>query len=102
MAFDRDEIQAAFDRYQDAANEAGRTGDWGPWVDCFTPDLHYIEHMYGEFQGREAVLGWITETMTAWPFTEMSMRPTSAMVFATMRSISCTSPTSACSARLRR
>ncbi|MBX3287635.1 MAG: nuclear transport factor 2 family protein [Acidimicrobiales bacterium] len=75
MAHDRAEIQAAFDRYQAAANEAGRTGDWAPWVACFTPDVHYVEHLYGEFHGREAVLAWITETMSAWPFTEMQLFP---------------------------
>ena len=75
MAFDRDEMEAAFQRYQDAANEAGRTGDWRPWVECFVPDVHYIEHLYGEFHGREAVLAWITETMTVWPFTEMQLFP---------------------------
>ena len=50
MAFTRDEVQAAFDRYCAAAESAGATGDWAPWVDCFVPDVHYIEHLYGEFQ----------------------------------------------------
>ena len=75
MGWDAAEIEEAFQRYQDAANEAGRTGDWAPWVDRFTPDVHYIEHLYGEFHGREAVLEWITKTMTVWPFTEMQLFP---------------------------
>ena len=75
MGYDRDEIQAAFDTYVAAAGEAGRTGDWRPWVECFTPDLHYIEHLYGDFHGREAVLEWITKTMSAWPFTHMQLFP---------------------------
>jgi hypothetical protein len=75
MGFDRDEMQAAFDRYVAAAGEAGATGDWGPWVACFTPDVHYIEHLYGDFHGREPVLEWITKTMTAWPFTHMQLFP---------------------------
>jgi hypothetical protein len=73
--FTRDEIQAAFDRYCEAAADAGRTGDWRPWVECFVEDVHYIEHLYGEFHGREAVLTWITGTMSAWPFTEMQLFP---------------------------
>ena len=43
MPYTREEIEAAFQRYQDAANEAGRTGDWQPWVDCFVPDVEYVE-----------------------------------------------------------
>lgn len=75
MGWDRAEIEDAFEAYQAAANEAGRTGDWRPWVERFTPDVHYIEHLYGEFHGREAVLAWITKTMSAWPFTEMQLFP---------------------------
>ena len=35
MAFEREEIAAAFRRFSAAANEAGRTGDWRPWVERF-------------------------------------------------------------------
>ena len=45
----------------------GRTGDWRPWVECFTPDLHYIEHLYGTLGGREAIRTWIHETMQTPP-----------------------------------
>ena len=75
MPFDRQEIADAFARYNAAADEAGVTGDWAPWVDCFTPDVRYVEHLYGEFHGREAVLAWISETMGAWPFTHMQIFP---------------------------
>lgn len=75
MGYDPDEIQAAFDRYRAAADKAGRSGDWQPWVDCFTPDVHYIEHMYGEFHGRAPLLAWITKTMQAWPFNQMQLFP---------------------------
>ena len=71
MPHRRQEIQDAFDRFRETAGHGGRTGDWRPWVECFTPDVHYIEHVYGEFRGRDAVLEWITATMTAWPFTQM-------------------------------
>jgi len=74
-SFDRDEMAAAFARYSAAADEAGRTGDWRPWVECFTPDVHYIEHMYGEFHGHDELLDWITRTMSAWPFTQMQEFP---------------------------
>ena len=54
-SFTRDEIEQAFGVYQDAAAESGRTGDWRPWADLFTEDATYIEHMFGEFEGREAI-----------------------------------------------
>jgi hypothetical protein len=75
MAYTSDEIQAAFDRFRDAAAVGGRTGDWHEWVACFTPDIHYIEHLYGEFHGRDEVLAWITRTMGDWPFTQMQEFP---------------------------
>ena len=73
--FSEDEIQEAFDRYRAAADEAGRTGDWRPWVECFTPDVHYVEHALGTFEGREAVLEWIEGTMGQFPFTHMQLFP---------------------------
>jgi hypothetical protein len=75
MGFERDEIERAFRRYREAADEAGRTGDWRPWVECFTPDVVYVEHLYGRFHGRDEVLAWITRTMTKWPFTQMQEFP---------------------------
>jgi hypothetical protein len=72
---DRGEIEEAFERFRSAAAEAGRTGDWEPWVACFTPDVHYVEHLYGEFHGRDAVRTWIEATMNRWPFTHMQLFP---------------------------
>ena len=54
-AHTRDEIENAFQRYQQAAAEGGRTGDWTAWADCFTDDVHYVEHHYGEIHGRAAL-----------------------------------------------
>lgn len=71
----REEIQEAFDRYVAAANSAGKTGDWKPWVECFTEDVHYVEHLYGTFEGRDALLTWITKTMSAFPFKYMQEFP---------------------------
>ena len=42
------------------AAEAGASGDWDPWADLFTEDAEYFEHLYGTFQGREAIRTWIT------------------------------------------
>jgi hypothetical protein len=75
MTFSRDEIQQAFDRFVSAAEVAGRTGDWSEWATCFTPDVHYVEHAFGEMDGRDEVLAWIAKTMNTWPFTHMQEFP---------------------------
>jgi uncharacterized protein (TIGR02246 family) len=59
----RDEIEREFVKYQ----ERGAAGDWSAWADQFTEDAVYVEHEYGEFQGRENIRAWIVETMTTWP-----------------------------------
>jgi len=51
----REELQRAHDRFIEVAKESGRKGDWGPWAEMFTEDATYVEHHYGEFQGREAI-----------------------------------------------
>ena len=37
------------------------------WADCFTEDAHYIEHAYGELDGRAAIRDWITKVMAPYP-----------------------------------
>jgi hypothetical protein len=66
----REELESAFARYNEARVHAQKTGDWNAWADCFTEDVHYIEHAYGEFHGREAVRQWISQVMA--PFPEMT------------------------------
>ena len=73
--FSREEIAEAFARYQEVAATAGRTGDWNPWADLFTPDATYVEHLYGEFHGREAIRAWITRTMAEPPGSQMPEFP---------------------------
>jgi hypothetical protein len=75
MGHQLEDIQAAFDRYREAAADAGRSGDWAPWVDCFTEDVHYIEHHYGVFDGRQAVLDWVVPAMTTFPVDHMVSFP---------------------------
>ena len=53
--FTRDEIERAYAHYRAVAAEAGASGDWDPWADLFTEDAEYFEHLYGTFQGREAI-----------------------------------------------
>ena len=65
--FTRDEIEQAFRVYQDAAAEAGSSGEWRAWADLFTEDATYVEHMFGDFSGREAIYEWIQSSMSQWP-----------------------------------
>lgn len=58
--FARDEIEAAFVAYW----RAGAVGeDWDAWVDRFTDDVRYVEHVLGNLRGREAVRAWIKPIM---------------------------------------
>ena len=74
-SFSREEIQSALDHYAVVADQAAKSGDWGPWAELFTEDCTYIEHVYGEFHGREEVLAWISKTMGVFPFTKMNAFP---------------------------
>ena len=71
----RQELEEAFDRYQAAARHGGTTGDWDPWADMFTEDATYVEHLYGEMGGREAIRRWIHRTMSTYPGSEMPHFP---------------------------
>lgn len=75
MVYPIEEIQAAFDHYREAAAESGRTGNWEPFVGCFTEDVDYIEHHYGRFKGRAEVREWIVPAMTAFPVDHMTTFP---------------------------
>lgn len=66
-AYGREEILAAFRRYNEARDEASRTGDWSIWAAVFTEDARYVEHAYGEFHGRRAIEEWITKVMAPFP-----------------------------------
>jgi len=71
----RAELESAFVEYQKRAAESGASGDWAPWADLFTEDATYIEHHYGEFRGRAAILEWISTTMAEYPGNAMPEFP---------------------------
>ena len=67
-AFTKAELEAAFAHYTDGRRGAAqRSGDWAPFGDLFTEDVHYIEHAYGEMHGRETVRAWIQTVMAPFP-----------------------------------
>lgn len=58
--FSRNEVEAAFVHYW----RCGAVGeDWDAWVDCFTDDVVYVEHVLGSMHGRETVRAWIKPIM---------------------------------------
>ncbi len=72
----REEIASAFEKYQAAATHAGATKDWEPWLECFTEDCRYNEHLYGVMEGRDAVRKWIVSIMVdQYPGNEMDYFP---------------------------
>jgi SnoaL-like protein len=73
--FTRSELDEEFAAYQRRGQDAATTHDWNAWADQFTADAKYIEHSYGSFDGREAIRGWITRTMTTFPGSRMPTFP---------------------------
>jgi hypothetical protein len=67
MSWSRAEISQAFDQYKAKVAEITASGDWSPFADLFTEDAVYIEHLFGRFEGREAIRTWITKTMSRFP-----------------------------------
>lgn len=81
MGFSRRELEAEFEAYVARGAEAGRRGDWSPWADQFTDDAVYVEHLFGRFEGREAIRTWITSTMSEFPNDQFASFPIEWAVF---------------------
>lgn len=62
-----DELKEAFEAYDKVRIRCSETGDWSQFADLFVEDAHYIEHVYGELWGREAIRDWITKVMAPFP-----------------------------------
>jgi SnoaL-like domain len=75
-AFSREELTAAFERFEETVARAAQTRDWDPWVEQYTDDVTYIEHAAGTWKGRDEVRAWIWKTMTSFPGSHMTAFPT--------------------------
>ena len=73
--FSRAELKEALAAYEAVGARAAVTHDWNPWADQFTEDATYVEHLFGRFNGREEIRGWITKTMTTFPGSRMPTFP---------------------------
>ena len=74
--YTRAEIETAYAHYRETAKRCGNGGQqWNEWADLFTEDAVYYEHLYGKFEGREAIRTWIQTTMNEFPNNEMTDFP---------------------------
>lgn len=71
--FTREELEKAFATYVEINDRASAESDWKAWADKFTEDVHYVEHAYGEFHGRETIREWITGVMAPFPHMDFPM-----------------------------
>ena len=71
----REELEEAFQNYQRAVIEVGKTWDWSGYADHFTEDAKYVEHAMGNMEGRENIREWIVSTMNTFPGSEMPVYP---------------------------
>jgi hypothetical protein len=65
--YDREEIEKAWKRRMHLQD----TDDWEGFGKTFTDDAVYIEHHYGVFRGKKAILDWIVPVMEyckGWTF----------------------------------
>src|SRR5580700_5148805 len=74
-SWSRQELQEAHDNFVTVATQCAQSGDWAPWADLFTEDADYVEHCFGNFHGRAAILEWISATMAEWPNSAMTSFP---------------------------
>ncbi len=50
-SFTKAELQAALEHYTSVVEGCSASGDWAPFGDLFTEDVHYTEHAYGHEPG---------------------------------------------------
>jgi len=69
--FPLDEIRDAYENFKQVSDECGATADYNAFADLFTEDCVYVEHVFGEMHGRDAVRAWIVPLMKAYPNDQM-------------------------------
>ena len=61
------QLLEALEVYNQARDRSSQSGDWSIWASVFTEDALYIEHVYGEFHGRQEIEEWICKVMAPFP-----------------------------------
>jgi uncharacterized protein (TIGR02246 family) len=70
--YDREELEAAHATFQRVSDACAASADYNDFADLFTEDCTYVEHVFGEMQGREAVRAWIVPLMRQFPNNQMT------------------------------
>ena len=61
--FTPDELLGAYETFKRVSDACAESGDYNAFADLFTEDCVYIEHVFGEMHGSEAVRDWIVPLM---------------------------------------
>ena len=91
--YSRAELARAYETFKRVSDKCAAAADYNAFADLFTEDCIYLEHVFGEMHGREAVRAWIVPLMQGLPpTTRWSPTPTTG-------STSTTTTRGSCSAR---
>jgi len=72
----REELEEAFDKYNEHVAKAAAVGKWEIWTDaCFTEDVTYEDPSFGVLGGRDAVARWMNGLTQDYPMSEMKHFP---------------------------
>ena len=66
------ELRDAYEHFSRVSDDCAASGDYNTFADLFTEDCAYIEHVFGEMHGREAVRQWIVPLMKQYPNDQMT------------------------------
>jgi hypothetical protein len=66
------ELREAYVLFSRVSDECAASADYNAFADLFTSDCAYIEHVFGEMLGREAVREWIVPLMQMYPNDQMT------------------------------
>ena len=67
-----DELREAYEHFSRVSDECAASRDYNAFADLFIEDCIYIEHVFGEMHGREAVRQWIVPLMQEYPNDQMT------------------------------
>jgi hypothetical protein len=71
-AFPLEVLRTAYEDLLRVSEECRASGDFNAYADLFTEDCTYVEHVFGEMHGREAVREWIVPLMNEPLFAVMT------------------------------
>ena len=67
-----DELRVEYEHFSLVSDGCAASADYNAFADLFTEDCTYIEHVFGEMRGREAVRQWIVPLMKQYPNDQMT------------------------------